>query len=165
MVSNLEPSALRRLPCTTTSTYPSESLPGASRKWLPSAAPPFRRHPGEFMVGKVEEALPERVRERIPEAAETAAARALGVGYGLAFGTLYAVLRPRGGPAWLDGLVLGATAWAAGYSGWLPALGLMRPVWQQDAPRAVAPVVGHAVYGMVTVAAYDWLREKLAPVG
>jgi hypothetical protein len=61
----------------------------------------------------------------------------------------------------LDGLILGASAWAAGYLGWLPAMGLMRPVWRQNAPQAFAPAAEHAVYGMVTVAAYDWLQENL----
>lgn len=138
-----------------------QALVGASQKWLPSAAPPLREHPGKFMVERAEEVLPERVRGRIPEAAETAAAQALGVGYGLAFGGLYAALRPRGGSPLLDGLILGTTAWAAGYLGWLPATGLMRPVWRQNALQALAPAAEHAVYGMVTVAAYDWLRENL----
>ncbi len=138
-----------------------QALLSASQKWLPSAAPPLRRHPGEFMVEKAEEVLPEQVRNRIPEAAEKATAQALGVGYGLAFGALYAALRPRGGSPLLDGVILGAAAWAAGYLGWLPALGLMRPVWKQDAPQALAPAAEHAVYGVVTVAAYDWLQARL----
>lgn len=138
-----------------------QTLLGASPKLLPSAAPPLRQHPGEFMVEKAEEALPERARNRIPEAAETVAAQALGVGYGLTFGALYAALRPRGGSPLLDGLMLGAAAWAAGYLGWLPALGLMPPVWKQNVPQALAPAAEHAVYGMVTVAAYDWLQERL----
>ncbi|HEX5443941.1 MAG TPA: hypothetical protein VFW87_08945 [Pirellulales bacterium] len=54
-----------------------------------------------------------------------------------------------------DGLVLGMAAWTAGYLGWLPALGLMRPVWKQNLPQALAPVAEHAVYGVVTDAVYD----------
>lgn len=138
-----------------------QTLLGASQKWFPSAAPPLRQHPGEFMVGKAQEVLPERVRDRIPEAAETAAAQALGVGYGLTFGALYAALRPRGGSPLLDGLMLGVAAWAAGYLGWLPAMGLMRPVWKQKTAQALAPAAEHAVYGMVTVGAYDWLQARL----
>jgi hypothetical protein len=137
-----------------------QSLLSASQKWLPSTAPPLRQHPGEFMVEKAKQALPERARESIPKAVETATAQALGVGYGLAFGALYAAVRPRGGSPLLDGLLLGATAWAAGYLGWLPALRLMRPVWKQNAPQALAPVAEHIVYGMATVAAYDWLQER-----
>src|SRR5690242_9890534 len=137
-------------------TFALQTLLSASQRWLPSAAPPLRQHPGEFMVAKAEAVLPEQVRDRIPEGAETVAAQALGVGYGLTFGALYAALRPRGGSPLLDGLMLGTAAWAAGYLGWLPALGLMRPVWKQKAPQALAPVAEHAVYGAVTVAAYDW---------
>jgi hypothetical protein len=37
----------------------------------------------------------------------------------------------------------------------------MRPVWKQSAPQAFAPAAEHAVYGVVTVAAYDWLQENL----
>ncbi len=138
-----------------------QALLGASMKWLPSAAPPLRQHPGEFMVEKAEEALPQRLRDGIPKGVETAVAQGLGIGYGLAFGALYASLRPRGGSPWLDGVVLGTVAWAAGYLGWLPVLGLMPPIWKQEAPRVAAPVAEHAVYGMITVAAYDWLHEKL----
>lgn len=138
-----------------------QSLLSASQKWLPRAAPPLRQHPGEFMIEKAAQALPRRVRGHIPKGAEKVAAQTLGVGYGLAFGALYAALRPRGGSPLLDGLALGAAAWAAGYLGWLPALGLMRPVWKQDAPQALAPAAEHAVYGMVTVASYDWLQDRL----
>ena len=53
------------------------------------------------------------------------------------------------------------TVWAAGYPGWLPTLGLMPPVWQQKAPQAIAPIAEHALYGMITVTMYDWLRERV----
>lgn len=139
-----------------------QALLTASQKWLPSTAPPLCQDPGEFMVEKAEEILPGQVRDRIPEAAETAASQTLAVGYGLTFGALYAALRPRGGSPLLDGLVLGTTAWAAGYLGWLPASGLTRPVWKQGAAQAIAPAAEHVVYGVVTVAAYDWLREHSA---
>ena len=42
-----------------------------------------------------------------------------------------------------------------------PALGLMPPVWRQQAPQAIAPAAEHIVYGMATVGAYDWLRERV----
>jgi hypothetical protein len=61
--------------------------------------------------------------------------------------------------------LLGAIAWAAGYLGRLPALGLMRPVWEQDAPEALAPAAEHVVYGVVTVAAYNRLRESVSQAG
>jgi hypothetical protein len=62
-----------------------------------------------------------------------------------------------GGDRFLTRAALGA----AGYLGWLPALGLMPPVWEQEAPQAVVPAAEHLVYGVVTVAAYNWLRARL----
>ncbi|HEX5471991.1 MAG TPA: hypothetical protein VFW73_08895 [Lacipirellulaceae bacterium] len=142
-----------------------QALLTASQKWLPSAAPPLRQHPGEFMVKKAEASLPEAVRRRIPTAVETSMAQALGVGYGLAFGALYAAVRPKRRSFFVDGLMLGSAAWAAGYLGWLPALGVMRPVGKHYASQALAPVAEHAVYGVVTVAVCDWLQDRLASTG
>lgn len=138
-----------------------QALMAASQRLLPGGTPPLREAPGPFMVEQATEALPMSVRERIPEAAEKAAAGALGMGYGLTFGALYAALRPDGGNPWSDGLILGASCWAAGYLGWLPALGLMPPVWRQSTSQAIVPAAEHLVYGMTTVAAYDWLRDRV----
>ena len=137
------------------------ALRTGSQKWAPSTVPPMRREPGEFMVEKAEELLDYRTREKIPRTVETSAAKALSFGYGMTFGALYAALRPKGGSILLDGVLLGLLTWAAGYLGWLPATGLMRPVWKQSAPEAIAPVVRHAAFGAATVAAYDALAEKL----
>jgi len=89
------------------------------------------------------------------------AAQTLAVGYGLAFGSLSTLLRPQGGSPFTDGVILGIANWATGDLGWLPALGLMPPVWQQKAPQAIAPIAEHALYGIITVAMYDWLRERI----
>jgi hypothetical protein len=142
-------------------TFALQASMTAAQKWLPQATPPLRQDPGQFMVEKAEDALPEAVHQRIPRAVETGAARTLAMGYGVTFGALYAALRPRGGNPFLDGAVLGVACWAAGYMGWLPAPGLMPPVWRQNAPQAVAPVVEHVAYGVAAVAAYDWLRERV----
>jgi hypothetical protein len=132
----------------------------ANQKWFPSAAPPIRQDPGEFMVESVEAALPVAVRERIPEAMESSAAKLLALGYGLTFGALYATYRPEGGAPLRDGIALGVANWATGYAGWLPALGLMPPIWQQRPQQVTAAVVEHVVYGIATVAAYRWLQES-----
>ena len=129
-------------------------------QWLPNTVPPLRQAPGEFMVKTGEEALLDSVRRRTPQVVETGAAQTLAVGYGLTFGSLYTLLRPQGGSPFVDGVMLGLANWATGYLGWLPALRLMHPVWQQQAPQAIAPIAEHALYGMVTVAMYDWLRER-----
>src|SRR5215813_7357716 len=136
-----------------------QALLTASQRWLPNTVPPLRQNPGEFMVKTGEEAPPDSMRRRIPQVVETGAAQTLAVGYGLTFGGLYALLRPKGGPPFVEGVILGIVNWAAGYLGWLPALGFMPPVWRQKTPQAIAPIAEHALYGIVTVAMYDWLRE------
>ena len=132
----------------------------ATMKWMPQTAPPLREEPGKFMVHKAEDALPANVRASIPRPLENAAARLLAIGYGITFGALYAALRPRGGSALLDGAMLGIGSWAAGYLGWLPALGLMPPVWRQKAPAVITPAAEHVLYGVATVGVYDWLRRR-----
>lgn len=136
-----------------------QALMGASQRWLPQALPPVREEPGAFMVEQAERVLPPSVRDHVPEGVEQVAARVLGVGYGLAFGAAYAMLRPRGGPTVQDGLILGAACWAAGYLGWLPAMGLIPPVWRQKAPQVIGPAAEHLAYGVATVATYDWLVQ------
>jgi hypothetical protein len=137
-----------------------QALLSARQQWLPSTMPPIRQDPGELMVKKGEDALPEPARQRIPEVVETAAARMLAAGYGMSFGALYTLFRPTGGPLLVDGILLGVAAWATGYLGWLPALRLMPPIWRQRAPQAMVPIAEHVLYGMATVATYDWLLRR-----
>jgi hypothetical protein len=128
--------------------------------WLPCTAPPIHQDPGEFMVEKAEDALPVLVRQRIPEVVETGLARLVALGYGLTFGMLYALFRPTSRALFVDGLLLGVANWATGYLGWLPAAGLMPPVWRQSAPQALTPIAEHVLYGIATVASYNWLRKR-----
>jgi hypothetical protein len=76
-------------------------------------------------------------------------------------GALYAALRPDAGDLVVDGVALGVGTWAAGYLGWMPALGLMPPITRQDAAEVAGPIVQHVLYGIVTVAIYKWLRERM----
>jgi hypothetical protein len=138
-----------------------QALMTANQKWLPGAAPPIRQDPGEFMVEKVEAALPVAVRERIPDVVESGAAKLLALGYGLTFGALYAAYQTNDDAPLRDGVALGVANWATGYVGWLPALGLMPPVWQQHPRQVAAGLVEHVVYGITTVAAYNCLRESV----
>jgi hypothetical protein len=131
----------------------------ASAKALPATMPPIRQDPGEFMVEQAEKALPEAVAARVPPLAETAAAKAVAAGYGLTAGIVYGLLRPEGGDILVDGIALGLGTWAAGYLGWLPALGLMPAVPDQDAPEVLGPVLRHAVFGIVVVAAFNRLSR------
>jgi hypothetical protein len=142
-------------------TFAIHALRTASQQWLPSTVPPMRQDPGEFMVETGEDALPDLVRQRLPPGVKTAAVRMLAVGYGLTFGALYTLFRPNRGSPLADGVLLGIATWAIGYLGWLPALGLMPPIWRQKAPQAIAPMVEHTLYGIATVATYHWLRKRV----
>jgi hypothetical protein len=129
-----------------------------SRQLLPQGAePPIRENPGDFLVERAGRVLPRSVRRRVPDSLERGASKSLALGYGMAFGALYGALRPRGGPVLTDGVLLGLATWAAGYLGWLPATGLMPPVWRHEPLQAVVPAAQHAVYGMAAVAAFDTL--------
>jgi hypothetical protein len=132
----------------------------ANQKAAPRTMPPIREDPGVFMVNRAKSALPRQVRERVPGSAEAAASRGLGAGYGLAFGALYGLARPQGGPVVRDGVALGLACWATGYLGWLPATGLMPPIWEQEPAQVVLPIVQHAIFGMATVATYNAIRRR-----
>jgi hypothetical protein len=134
-----------------------QGLLAATKKWLPEGMPPIRRDPGEFMVHQTERALPARIMQHIPETAETVASNALGLGYGATFGAVYGAMRGHRGSALLEGPLLGLASWAAGYLGWLPATGLMRPVWKQRPTQVTVPIVEHALYGLATATAYEYL--------
>lgn len=137
-----------------------QGLRTASGGVLPGSMAPVREDPGEFMIHKAEARLPPRVRGRIPAPMETVAAKSLAVGYGMTAGALYAAFRPGGGDLIVDGSLLGLGTWAAGYLGWLPALGLMPPVSEQESLETIAPPIRHILFGMATVAAYRLLRGR-----
>jgi len=132
----------------------------ADQKIMPEAEAPMKEDPGKFMVQKTEQLLPESTSQKIPEKTEAVAAKSLGFAYGITFGSLYAAARPRGGRAWLDGALFGLGTWAVGFLGWLPATGLMPPIWKHQPKQIARPVVEHAAFGVAAVAAYNWLVEQ-----
>jgi hypothetical protein len=87
------------------------------------------------------------------------AAKSLALGYGLTAGAIYGALCPHPGNLLVDGTALGLGVWAAGYLGWLPALGLMPPVQQQETEQIAGPIVQHVIFGVATVAADQWLHD------
>lgn len=134
----------------------------AHAKLTPAAVPPIKQDPGEFMTLKAEEWLPRKVRHALPRSAEKITAKTLAIGYGVAFSTLYALVRPRASSAARrlgEGTALGVATWAVGYLGWLPAVGLMPPIWKQRPLQIIAPVVHHIVYGLAAVTVVDAIRE------
>ncbi len=71
-------------------------------------------------------------------------------GYGVAAGALYAPLALRlRFPALLSGIAYGIVVWAAGYMGWLPTLGIVRPPPQQPGSQHVQLIVSHLIWGAV----------------
>jgi hypothetical protein len=137
-----------------------QAVRAANQKLIPASSPPIKKDPGEFMVKQAEKALPRSTRRRIPKKLEAVGAKFLALGYGMTFGALYAVSRPKTRLILVEGTMLGVVTWAAGYLGWLPALGLMKPVWKHKPAQVAMPVAEHALFGVATVAGYRWVKEK-----
>jgi hypothetical protein len=140
-------------------TFLLQGIRTTEQKLLPETMPPIREDPGEFMVEQAEELLSEETREQLPTVVETVAAKSLALGYGMTAGAIYGALRPRAGNLLVDGTVLGLGVWAVGYLGWLPALGLMPPLQQQETEQVAGPIVQHVIFGVATVATYQWLHD------
>ena len=140
-------------------TFLLQGIRTSEQKLLPETMPPMREDPGEFMVEQAEELLPEETRQQVPATVETVAAKSLALGYGMTAGALYGALRPHPDNLLIDGTVLGLGVWAVGYLGWLPALGLMPPVQQQETEQVAGPIAQHIIFGLATVAAYQWLHD------
>jgi hypothetical protein len=138
----------------------------ATDKLAPQANEPTTDDPGDFMTWQAERLLPGRARHRVPETIESLSASGLHLGYGATFGVLYALLRPKAEPGptqvIVEGSLLGLACWSVGYLGWLPATGLMPPVTKQRPAQVAGPIIQHIAYGIAAVAAFDWLRKKLA---
>ncbi len=133
----------------------------ANKKLFPEDEAPLREDPGEFMVETAEKtALTKKAQAEVPKIAEMVAANALHFSYGASGGALYALLRPRSKNPLLEGTALGLGIWAVGYLGWLPAVGLLPPVTEQKPMQIFSPVWQHALYGIVTVAAYRRLKNS-----
>jgi hypothetical protein len=72
--------------------------------------------------------------------------------YGVGTGMVLGLLRRRRGGATEEaavGSALGALAWGAGWSSWLPLTGVHLPPWQQQDPKVLLPIVDHVVFGAV----------------
>jgi hypothetical protein len=131
-----------------------------TKRWMPETLPPMKDEPGRFMVAQAKRLLPSGLQARLSRDAEKRFALALALGYGVTFATAYAATRPAE-KVLRDGTALGLATWAAGYLGWLPATGLMPPVWKQEPKTVVPNVLSHLFFGIATVAACKWLRKRL----
>jgi len=119
----------------------------------------MKEDPGQFIVRKAEKLLPRPTRRRVPAKLEEITAKLLAMGYGTTFGALYAMARPKTKQMFLEGTVVGVASWAASFLGWLPATGLMPPVWKHRPKQIIMPIVEHTFYGVATVATYRWLQR------
>jgi uncharacterized membrane protein YagU involved in acid resistance len=113
------------------------------------------------MAKKAKKTLPLKAQRKIPDSAEDIVAQILAFGYGISFSVLYAELKRIHPNVVLDGSLLGLAAWGAGYLGWLPATGLMPPVWKQRPKEVLPNIASHVVFGMITVAAFSELRKRV----
>ena len=126
-----------------------------SRKIAPESEDRIRREPGGYLVEQLESPLSLETRLKIPNMLENMVAGGAGYAYGMSFGALYAAVRPKGGNLLGGSAALGLACWAFGYLGWMPAIGIMSPIWKHKPIEIAGPIVRHAVYGLVTVAAYE----------
>ncbi len=163
-MSSANSDLLRRMTCGAigglAGTVVIHGLMAAEQKLVSGTTPPIQQHPGEFMLRKLKGALPDSLGRYVPESQR--AANLVGMGYGVAFGKLYCGLKPGCCHRLRDGAALGLVAWATGYLGWLPATGLMPPIWKHTPRQVVAPLVEHLVYGVTAITVCEFLRGQLA---
>ncbi len=143
-----------------TGTMVLQSIRSAEQKWLKQASPEIKEDPGRYMLRKAARLLPPAAADRLKKT-EPVTSKLLAMGYGATFGGLYGILRKTNERAIWEGLALGFAAWIVGYLGWLPATGLMRPVWKHQPRQIAAPLAEHALYGVATLSGYRWLKQHL----
>jgi len=128
------------------------------QRYAPRTIARTKEDPGAFGVHAAERAI--GMAGAVPASIEKAAALATHASYGTLFGVLYGLWRGRGKArsALNDGIVLGTVVYAAGYLGWMPALGLSKPVWKQEFPELAGELLRHVAYGVATTAAYGMIE-------
>lgn len=123
-------------------------------------------------LGVVDKTAPEQVVERLEEtglldnwspAARQALTLFAHLGYGMGAGAVFGMLRREPGSLETEasvGAALGVLVWGAGWSGWLPILGVHRAPWEQRTPKVLLPVVDHAVFGTAWGLIYRVLTRR-----
>jgi hypothetical protein len=90
------------------------------------------------------------VADGVGERELAAATMAAHLGYGTGSGALYGALSPHIPlPPVARGVAFGLGLWAAGYLGWLPAVGLYPPATRDTPARNALNVASHALWGAV----------------
>lgn len=91
------------------------------------------------------------------------AALACHFAYGSAAGAVYSsIMPPLRIPPATRGAAFGVLLWAAGYLGWLPAMGILEPDTRRPRRRAAIMVLSHLVWGAFAghLADSDFSRSK-----
>jgi hypothetical protein len=104
--------------------------------------------PGQVVTRLAELGVLDGISPRGRHAVAVLAHYAYGLSLGLCFGLLR---RRRSGLAEETsvGASLGVLSWGAGWSSWLPLLGVHSPPWRQEGPKVLLPILDHAVFGAV----------------
>jgi hypothetical protein len=87
------------------------------------------------------------------------------VGYGVGAGAAFGGLRNEKSDYATEaavGATLGVLIWGVGWAGWLPLLGVHRAPWNQTSPKALLPVLDHAVFGAVWGLANEAINRRRA---
>ena len=121
-------------------------------KWDNSSAP------GQFGKRVVEAITGRELPERWARATTNAVHWTTGIGWGAQFGFLSG-LSPRHRLA--QGVLLGPTAWLAGYV-ILPLAKVYKPIWDYDAATLTKDLGTHLTFGSVTAASFAVLARSLA---
>lgn len=134
-------------------TLPMTLFMGAAHYLLPRHQR-YDLHPRLITLKVAEKAGLEEVIEEEP--IYTLASSAAHFGYGADGGILYALMSRRIPlPTFARGILFGAAFWAAGYLGWLPAAGLLRPATDHPTERTVLMILSNVLYGVFTALFYD----------
>jgi uncharacterized membrane protein YagU involved in acid resistance len=131
----------------------------APKSMLPDTPAPVKTvRWAEREVGRPQ-ALSGKSEQAAAMAAHLAYSAVTGAGYGLARSSLPAV---REVPAPAAGALFGLLVWAASFQGLLPALGVKEATTAHPPKRWPAPLMGHAVFGVVTAAVAAKVDRDLA---
>ena len=133
----------------------------ANDKFFPNASTPMKQDPAATVIQKIESVLPQEIKDKLPASVEQMSEKFLSFGYGGTGAALYTAIRSEPNVL-IDGAALGTAVWAAGYLGWLPAIGLMPAVQHQKPQQVVSSVLQHMLFGVATVSAYRKLRSAMS---
>jgi uncharacterized membrane protein YagU involved in acid resistance len=123
---------------------------------LPARPAPLR------VIARAEELTGVQAAERDEKFAALAAHLGYSTVSGAAYGLFGRRVRTVGLPEPVVGAAFGLLVWAVSFEGLLPALHVMPRTTQHPRVRWPAPLVGHAVFGIVTSVVARHLGRRLA---